>query len=482
MKSKTVIFGIISLLLLIISFLAVTSWSLWLDETMTARMFSVSSFPDLLNEFKTRPGSESQMPGWIFSMWLWVKVFGNGEYALRAANLIYVLLFFIYVGYLYFKKSTNENDSRFLIFILVLSIVNPLILYNINEARCNVAIYFLSMISILGLWSYYKGSKSGAVVCSLFFFIVSSFNMLSGLLAFGLLAMILSYSKNIWSDIKKNKITISILLLALIALFGYYIFTLINGNGGIQGRPGIWNIGYVMYEFMGFSGIGPNKNILRESSDQIALLVKYVPVFLLFILSYIFIFVCLIRKKGFKNTFSNVFLKAFIINFVIFFIFAYIAQFRFWGRHVLFIYPFFILYLANMVTNLTMLKTKIKYPVLALFFSILIFSSGNILFSKEYKKEDVRLAAAKAKELRRTNEKIIWTEGEEAASYYGLNSDSIELKIGFPDPEDTGILVSFNRIIIYPDDAIKIPIEELTKDTLFVNRDFTIYRIRNNEH
>ena len=55
MKKKVDITALLLLIILsIICFISVTSWSLWVDEAITAEMYSVDGFSELISQFQTR--------------------------------------------------------------------------------------------------------------------------------------------------------------------------------------------------------------------------------------------------------------------------------------------------------------------------------------------------------------------------------------------------------------------------------------------
>ena len=94
-KPATISLSIIILSIVVLS-LSVNDWSFWLDEAITAEMYSVDTFSELLDQFGIYMGSEVQMPGWIAFMWAWCKLFGSSEYALRSANFLFMGLLLMY--------------------------------------------------------------------------------------------------------------------------------------------------------------------------------------------------------------------------------------------------------------------------------------------------------------------------------------------------------------------------------------------------
>jgi hypothetical protein len=71
--------------------LALTSQSLWIDETYTALKAQQTTLPNWWHELRRVSGSDVQMP--LYMIWIWVceKFFGSSEIALRAVNLFWIL-------------------------------------------------------------------------------------------------------------------------------------------------------------------------------------------------------------------------------------------------------------------------------------------------------------------------------------------------------------------------------------------------------
>lgn len=455
-------------------FISVNSWSLWIDEAITAQMYSVGTFSDLLNEFRTRIGSEVQMPGWIFFMWLWTKIFGITEYALRSANFLFIEALIIYVLFLIKDKSTTQKEQSFLRITLLISILNPFILYNMNEARCNIPIFSLSFITILAFWSYLKtNKKSSWYICLISFLIGYTFNMLFGLLFFGLLLMSIE-KKETMNILKQKCASIIVLIIFMFVVTIYYLITISSGKGGQIESPGVGNIGYSLYEFLGFGGLGPNKNALRESDHKITLILQSLILILPLLFCYFFIIFSALKKST-KEVFSNVFLKSFILGFILFFIVAYIVQFRFWGRHLIYIYPFWLLFTAHLLHDFAQNMKPFSKIILSVFILFISLSSFNILFCNKYKKENIKGISEKSLELRNPDEIIYWSEATESAWYYLKNDKNI--KIGLPQSTETGLLVWFKRMKWINEEEYQNLIQTRQPVLIYENNDFIIYRL-----
>ena len=197
--------------------------------------------------------------------------------------------------------------------------------------------------------------------------------------------------RNTFQIIKHNIYSISIFITSLLPLSVYYLLTLFLGKGGQIETPGLGNLGYAAYEFMGFSGLAASKNQIREATNLVGLMMRYIPMILPLIASYFFIVLILLKEK--VSILRNNYLLSFLVGISIFVIFAFIFKFRFWGRHLLYLYPFFILFISsvfaeyyNEINNLKKLY-KVNILVWVLFWGI---SCARIIFSDDYRKEDIK--------------------------------------------------------------------------------------------
>lgn len=463
------------LVLAIICVISINSWSLWLDEAITAEMYSVEHFSDLIIQFETRLGSEVQMPGWITFMWGWCKLFGNSEYALRSSNLLFIGLFLLYGYRLVSDNRITIKERTVLKIVLCLSICNPFILYNMNEARCNIPIFSFSFITILSLWYYLKiGDKQDWYICLTSLVFGYTFNMLVGFLIFSLLFII--WKKSGWRKvfIKQWK-SLSLTAIPFVFFTIYYLVTIFFSNkGGQIETPGIGNIGYTLYEFAGFGGLGPDKNMIRESDDKKALLLQYAIYIFPLVICYSIIFIFVFKQKK-KEWVSNIFLISFILSFIIFYIVAYIIQFRFWGRHLIFIYPFWLIFMGYTLYLFNLNRRMLCRIILMAYMFLVVLSSYRIMFNNCYKKENIKEIVLICKELRLPDEVIYWSEAEDTSLYYNLK-DSL-VRNGLPMRfTDSGMLVWFKRLKWLQEDRYQDFIDIYFPVTIYENNDFIIYR------
>jgi hypothetical protein len=444
---KEIYYKILSLLAFFILVVPISNFSLWIDEGTTAFFASINSGSNLFSYLLHYTGSEAQMPGYIIYIWLWAKVFGLSEIALRAANIPFCILFILN---LYRSSLTN----RIKIIILLLVALNPFIWYNMNEARNTVIVFFLAFIIIINLFEYFN---NGQKIENMYIIVITLiigliFNLLFYFLFIPIIYLTINYIfknklelKKILSDLK---VPILITLLSSILILFYYFFTLMHGAGGMRQRPSLSNLGEVLYEFGGFLGLGPARNAMRDKlSLKLFMIYKntLIPYLGIIIITSAVVFFLLRKEKKINILFNNNYLIAFCLSLMLFFIVSYLIQFRFWGRHLAFAYPLLILFLASIIDSTISLRPlKIFYLLLSALFIFWALSGFHLRFNEEYQKDNYKLAVQKVLMLARNkNFIVIWAGYDLTAEYYGLYfSDSTNIST-FPK-----ILKVYNKTIL----------------------------------
>jgi hypothetical protein len=310
---------------------------------------------------------------------------------------------------------------------------SPFLWYNLNEARSTIPVFSLGGLSIISLIYYFSGDRSqqkkGVWILTFSLVIGVSFNMLFLLFIPALAVLFLIFSINNkfrvrtlindwWPGVSIMAVMIGILLV-------YFLWTLSLGAGGVKEVPSISNSAFVFYEFLGFSGVGPPRSLLRESRSM-ELIKPFIPLMFLYLSAYILLFLFVIRSFWRENKTKKIVLNPYLITFIfgilVFSIVCSVSQFRFWGRHAAFLFPFLIFYFAQMIDNslnVKFFKYRLLIPIIPLFLLTLI-SDFNIRFVADYQKENNKGAALKAIELTDNNGIIIWNSHDLLATYYGL--------------------------------------------------------------
>ena len=171
MKNKTILIIFFTL----VSLLAISNYSLWIDESTTAYFASQTSIADLNTELLDARTSEVQMPGYIYFMWGWEKLFGHNEFILRLSNLPFLVILLIVIAF------APLTDRMKIILGLFISF-SPFIWSNLNEARSTIPLFSFGGILLLSLIYYFFGESSlqrkGVWIFSFTLIAGVSFNML----------------------------------------------------------------------------------------------------------------------------------------------------------------------------------------------------------------------------------------------------------------------------------------------------------------
>lgn len=257
-------FGILAVLALT---LAIRPESYWTDELTSAFLAAQSDWQRMifhLNEL----GSEAQMPLHVAWLWLWARLFGTGEWALRASNIPWAILaVFAWTGLL--------RRRSFGIWAIGL-LLSPFICYYMNEARPYMMSFAAGMLALYAAESLCSNSmESGpahkaAMLAGLG--LCAGASMLNLILVPSLAVYVslrlsdgaVAGGWRIW--IRHHKGALGGLAALLTCMACYYCFTLLQGHKG-QREPFVWlNAAYALYEMLGFGGLGAPRILLRELS------------------------------------------------------------------------------------------------------------------------------------------------------------------------------------------------------------------------
>src|SRR3989338_7517756 len=102
--------------------------SLWLDEAINVMAANSYSFFEMITQYAI---ADFHPPGWFIILWLWGKLFGYSEIAVRLPSVIFGVLT-IYSVYLIGKKIVSQNLG---LIAALLFAINPLHIYYSQEAR-----------------------------------------------------------------------------------------------------------------------------------------------------------------------------------------------------------------------------------------------------------------------------------------------------------------------------------------------------------
>jgi len=364
--------------------------------------------------------SDIQMPGYFIYIWAWEKLFGHTELSLRMA--VAPFLFFGILLLLEWKRSV-QTRALLLVFILL----HPFVWYNLNEARSTMIMFFLAWIALLSfinivesggennkreVWTFMAACCIGIMMNMLFtFFYVAIIYLMARTI--NLKKFVVEQKNAVWG------------LFFIGMLMGiYYSWTLFLNIGGMRAPVGLQNILGILYEFLGFGGIGPSRNELRARNISLSTLTDYPGVAILTIVIGIFI-ILLVFSESFQRPSSTRRIpiwQAFFLGFILFILASAIVHFRFWARHISFLLPFVLFGTAEMM-DWVLTTLRKPFPLLGAFAAMLILwivSDINIRWNVEYQKDNYRAAVEFLIKNGEHNQSDWWVGNAMPAEYYGL--------------------------------------------------------------
>jgi hypothetical protein len=416
-------FIVLLTVLMIPSFLFVTTQSFWGDEASTAWFadHSRSLNPAEFHFLAAVP----QMPLYHVLLVPWAHSFGDSEQALRAINLPFAALF---LGSLLW--ISRRPGARFWWLPALPFAVFPLLTYYVNECRPYAALLAISAAAGAAFFSYLRThSRAAAYLCCLFSLISFSTHLLGILTPFILVAYVLFCREARMQLAQTWKTWITPFLLSLpgyLALLLYYVHAKAEGipHGQMAANPDTpgnvasnWkNVVFFFYETLGFSGLGPPRNALRVHAG----LHSFHGYFGLLLIGAVaaIALVVLFWRAGIKpgkieNT--RAMIAAAITGLALLFVVARAIHFGFFGRHGMAIIGLICCFIV-IALSAEGVTAKTRWAVVILLTLVWGISSIRLLTIYPYGKDDVRAALQAASAI---GLPILWNAETPDAAYYG---------------------------------------------------------------
>ena len=403
--------------------LAITRQSLWMDEGFTVWFASHKSMTDFFSALLGSPGStgDPQLLFYMLYMWGWVKIFGQSEVALRATNIPFALLLLGTLGW---------AAQRFLRLshLWVLFCLSPFLWFYLNDARPYVALMALSAVAIVALLAYlvyateYSATAPwvclGALLLAWGTHILGAF-LFPSMIVLTLAALVSDPSLRrgflrAWSR------PFLCFLPAFVALGTFYAWASAHGVSKEKGAPGLANLAFAFYEFMGFAGLGPPRLELRENAHLNAF-APYWPLLLIGTLPLLGLAFLLLRARPSKLVWHL--MISLCVGVVLALGLSSIEQFQLLGRHMAVFFPLLLITLMLWASQLVSSRSQ-QPAAIAVLIALAVawcVSDVRLVYMSKYQKDAYREASAIAEaRARQDAAKILWVADPRAAGYYGI--------------------------------------------------------------
>ncbi len=409
---------------LVLGAVAVSSQSYWIDEASTVDKSIRPTVVEWWERLRAEATSNMQLPLYLLYAWGWDKLFGRGEWAMRAANIPWFVLGLVAIGSLFTGPAWRRvvACSGFLLSGFAWFYLNEARPYTMQlGASCVVFVALLRLSDGDGLpatqarkWVWMLAV--GAVVLSA-----------SGALAMlwlggGLLAAVLASpwlrTRRLLVDHWPIWATTGGLLLAVGA---YYLWTLTLGaRPTVLARTDLKSVLFTVYEMLGFLGLGPSRLAIRSGGLEV-----FKP-YLAGLLAYGLLVAGVLglgwRRLGLLCSRKRLCWVAICCGGVaaLLVVVGMTSRFRLLGRHCMPMMPV-LLYVLGLGLGAAWEERGKAWRVVAMGFLGLSFISCVLLrFDPRHAKDDYRGAAALARAAVQKGERVWWNADEEAAVFYGV--------------------------------------------------------------
>jgi hypothetical protein len=440
MKLRVVLALVASLLA---ALLAVSHDSIWIDEAYSAH-FAVQ--PDIgawWRSLKAAGPPDIQMPLYMFFLWVWEKLCGSTEWALRAANILWFL-----VAQAAFWFGLRARP-RLQFAALLCGACNPFLWRYLDEAR-PYAMQYSGATVVLGCLAWLAVSSEPVLGAAWIFafggglFVLCGSNALgvpwAGAAMLALLCLGWRRARIAWSP--ASALACAMWSVALASLAAYYAWTLtigIFGNSGYGHRLG--GLCFSAYELLGFVGLGPSRILVTGEHDP-RVFFPYIGILALAGVLFAGVLAiaarALVRRPDFRR------LAAAAVCYPILplcFLMALVLL-KGWqpaARHFTPASPVVVLAVALALAAAWGEKSKWLIGWTTAFTLLWLVSSLEVRFAPRHRRDDYRDAAQAGREALAGGKRVWWVAAKYAGEYYGLSQTS--------DPKD----VSRALLVYRPD-------------------------------
>jgi hypothetical protein len=410
----------------ILSVLAITHQSLWMDEGFTVWFAAHGSLGSFFSALMGSSGStgDPQMLFYLFYMWIWTKVFGYSELALRAANVPFLLILLAAVSWATRRLVAVPN-------LWILLCLSPFLWFYLNDARPYVALMAFAAVAIVSLLAYLvepaKYQRWAPWVCLASLLFALGTHILAVFLFPSLAVLILAAvleTPDLKRDLIRNwsrpVVFCSPFFLALGAFYGW---ASAHGVSKEIGEPGLRNLAFILYEFLGFAGLGPPRLELREN-PFVQTFAPYAA--LLFLGMVPMLAACFFFLRARPPKLVLPLLSSLGVGVAIALGISKIEHFQVLGRHMAVFFPLLLVTILFGAGPFFSLRSG-RFAAISSICGIALvwgISDARLVLLHKYAKDNFREAATIAETaVNKDGARIVWVADTHAAEYYGISAN-----------------------------------------------------------
>lgn len=365
---------------IIIALLSINNHSFWIDEGFKYLVIAQTE----PSSFFSLAASEKQFFFHLLG-WCWSKIAGTSEFGLRCFNIPFLLIAIFYLVRIFRTRNVNPY------WVLVVAI-HPFIIYYLNEYSSYVGLFACSLgILYHGYFSPHVGSRKDILLSQFFLIFGYSLHFIFGFAGFLYLALICAryIEKRDIQSIKTELLAALVYSPFYISLTWTYLYHMWHGADRGWDPPGIQNIAYVIYSFVGMQGLGLPRDVIRAGNFE-----SITPV-MITLLSAMTICISGLLCLHFKLAINCVRSRTFtcsVIAWIIFGAASYVMHFHFWERHLVWFFPAIILLIVPILISAwqTTKLPIINKGLVILTLALLVTSSVRLRTCYSYQKEDYK--------------------------------------------------------------------------------------------
>ena len=434
--SRAVTIAVLAASLMVGAF-AISTQSYWIDEALSLIVAMAPNPSEAWKYAQAVSGSTLQMPLYQIYLYGWHKVFGSGEWAMRASNLPWFVF-----GQLAFLLLLRKRPKIALLGCL-LATVSPILWVYLDETRSYVMQYAAACWLTAALDRITARPDASApadstqlslteitaiVAAAVVLFSSSLIGVIwTGAFVFALATVFARHSSARPAPSPALWLTGLIALAFLVGFTAYYVLTWHDaGRGYHRGGVSLLSLPFIAYELLGFAGFGPGK--LQMRAAPVASILGSIPSLLPLAatLGALGVFAVLQMRRHPKNNLAiTAWLLALGLPTLVIFAAMFLFDHRPLPRHFIPALPALILLVAYLLQRAFAQKSIVWRAAAALLPLLWLVSALNYRWQPAHAKDDYR-TAAKISAAALAENKEVWWAADPAAAYIYLTPIALQ--------------------------------------------------------